>query len=273
MQSLELAVLEHPHEGLGGLFLPSVLSPPTQQTSHRSWRAPAGAGGGSPRERHLEEKPTSLPIASVRDKTTFRKKKISVECSGQALAQEKLSSIPRGPAQWLGAGISPVSLSQNSPHCLRRLHGLPRAEGSGSRNCCPHGGGSVTVPGAWCWRRAAVKPWNEVSPCLCRGRSPHSRPWGTPGGLAALQRRQGGKGAGHSWAGASWKLMRLDSWPGLFPAAAGSGSSGVSALVAPAASSSSSSMLGQADWSSTRFSRSFRAFSASCLQDKGTWAG
>lgn len=35
-QSLDLAVLEHSHEGLGGLFLPTVLSPPTQ-TSHWSW--------------------------------------------------------------------------------------------------------------------------------------------------------------------------------------------------------------------------------------------
>lgn len=89
MQSPELAVLEHRHEGLGGLFLPSVLSPPTQKTSHPSWQAPAGPGGGSPCERHLEEKPTSLPIASVRDKTTFGKEKISVECSGKALAQRR----------------------------------------------------------------------------------------------------------------------------------------------------------------------------------------
>lgn len=89
MQSLQLSLLEHHQEGLGGLFLPSVLSPPTQQTSHQSWPAPAGAGGGSPQERHSEEKPTSLPIASVKDKTTFRKEEISVECSGQALAQRR----------------------------------------------------------------------------------------------------------------------------------------------------------------------------------------
>lgn len=48
-----------------------------------------GQGESSPRERHSEEKPTSLPIASVRDKTTFRKEEISVECSGQALAQRR----------------------------------------------------------------------------------------------------------------------------------------------------------------------------------------
>lgn len=77
--------------------------------------------------------------------------------------------------------------------------------------------------------------------------------------------------AGHSWDGASWKVMRLDSWLAPLPAAAGSGSSGLSAFTA--ASSSSSSMLGQADWSSTRFSRSFRAFRASCLQNKGRRAG
>lgn len=66
--------------------------------------------------------------------------------------------------------------------------------------------------------------------------------------------------------------MRLDSWPAPFPAVPGSGSSGLSAFAA-AASSSSSSMLGQADWSSTRFSRSFSAFRASCLQGKGRRAG
>lgn len=36
-----------------------------------------------------KRKPTSLPIASVKNKTTFRKEKISVECSGQALAQRR----------------------------------------------------------------------------------------------------------------------------------------------------------------------------------------
>lgn len=39
-------------------------------------------------------------------------------------------------------------------------------------------------------------------------------------------------------------------------------------LTSSSSSSSSSSMLGQADWSSTRFSRSFRALRASCLQGK-----
>lgn len=78
--------------------------------------------------------------------------------------------------------------------------------------------------------------------------------------------------AGHSWDGASWKVMRLDSWPEPLPAALGSGNSGVSAF-ATTASSSSSSMLGQADWSSTRFSRSFRAFRASCLRGKGRQVG
>lgn len=68
-------MLEHHHVGLGGLFLPSVLSPPTQQTSHRPWRAPAGAGGGSPWERPSEEKPTSLPIASVRTKLPSERRK------------------------------------------------------------------------------------------------------------------------------------------------------------------------------------------------------
>lgn len=92
-------------------------------------------------------------------------------------------------------------------------------------------------------------------------------------GISSSPTETGREGAAHSWAGASWKLMRLDSWLGLFPATPGSGSSGLSAFAAAAASSSSSSMLGQADWSSTRFSRSFKAFRASCLQDKGVWAG
>lgn len=42
-----------------------------------------------------------------------------------------------------------------------------------------------------------------------------------------------------------------------------------SVLPSSSSSSSSSSMLGQADWSSTRFRRSFRALSASCLKGKG----
>lgn len=42
----------------------------------------------------------------------------------------------------------------------------------------------------------------------------------------------------------------------------------MSVLTSSSSSSSSSSMLGQADWSSTRFRRSFRALSASCLECK-----
>lgn len=42
----------------------------------------------------------------------------------------------------------------------------------------------------------------------------------------------------------------------------------VSVLTSSSSSSSSSSMLGQADWSSTRFRRSFRAFRASCLDER-----
>lgn len=42
----------------------------------------------------------------------------------------------------------------------------------------------------------------------------------------------------------------------------------VSVLTSSSSSSSSSSMLGQADWSSTRFRRSFRALRASCLKRK-----
>lgn len=42
-----------------------------------------------------------------------------------------------------------------------------------------------------------------------------------------------------------------------------------SVRTSSSSSSSSSSMLGQADWSSTRFRRSFKALSASCLQYKG----
>lgn len=84
----------------------------------------------------------------------------------------------------------------------------------------------------------------------------------------------GGVLAGHSWDGASWKVMRLDSWLVPFPAVPGSGSNGLSAFATTTAvSSSSSSMLGQADWSSTRFSRSFRAFRASCLWGKGRQVG
>ncbi len=43
----------------------------------------------------------------------------------------------------------------------------------------------------------------------------------------------------------------------------------VSVLTSSSSSSSSSSMLGQADWSSTRFRRSFRALRASCLEGRG----
>lgn len=45
-------------------------------------------------------------------------------------------------------------------------------------------------------------------------------------------------------------------------------SGSVLVLTSSSSSSSSSSMLGQADWSSTRFSRSFRALRASCLRGK-----
>lgn len=45
-------------------------------------------------------------------------------------------------------------------------------------------------------------------------------------------------------------------------------SGSVSVLTSSSSSSSSSSILGQADWSSTRFRRSFRALSASCLEGK-----
>lgn len=45
-------------------------------------------------------------------------------------------------------------------------------------------------------------------------------------------------------------------------------SGSVLVLTSSSSSSSSSSMLGQADWSSTRFSRSFRALRASCLEGK-----
>lgn len=44
----------------------------------------------------------------------------------------------------------------------------------------------------------------------------------------------------------------------------------VSDLTSSSSSSSSSSMLGQADWSSTRFRRSFRALRASCLEGEQT---
>lgn len=43
----------------------------------------------------------------------------------------------------------------------------------------------------------------------------------------------------------------------------------VSVRISSTSSSSSSSMLGQADWSSTRFKRSLRALRASCLQRGG----
>lgn len=43
----------------------------------------------------------------------------------------------------------------------------------------------------------------------------------------------------------------------------------VSVLTSSSSSSSSSSILGQADWSSTRLRRSFRALSASCLEGRG----
>lgn len=48
-------------------------------------------------------------------------------------------------------------------------------------------------------------------------------------------------------------------------------SGSVSVMTSSSSSSSSSSILGQADWSSTRFRRSFRALSASCLE--GKWGG
>lgn len=47
----------------------------------------------------------------------------------------------------------------------------------------------------------------------------------------------------------------------------------VSVRTSSSSSSSSSSMLGQADWSSTRFRRSFRALRASCLEGRADgWA-
>lgn len=195
-------------------------------------------------------------------------------CEGEARNHCRLCSCMG--KQWPGAGISTMSPPRAAG---ADVHRLLCAEESGSRIPRPCGGGSVVVLRARCWPRAAAKHWNEVAPCLCRGRSPHTHRafwwWGARRGSVALQQRPGREGgsvsAGHSCDGASWKVMRLDSWLEPFPAAPGSGSSGLSVLTVT--SSSSSSMLGQADWSSTRFSRSFRAFRASCLWGKGRQAG
>lgn len=63
---------------------------------------------------------------------------------------------------------------------------------------------------------------------------------------------------------AASKVIRLDSGAAPGPESAGALSKGGGpSTLAPA--SSSSSMLGQTDWSSTLFSRSLRAFRASCL--------
>lgn len=68
----------------------------------------------------------------------------------------------------------------------------------------------------------------------------------------------------YSFGEAASKVIRLDSGATPFPGSVWALSEGRGlSTLAPA--SSSSSMLGQTDWSSTLFSRSLRAFRASCL--------
>lgn len=120
----------------------------------------------------------------------------------------------------------------------------------------------------------AVTRQQESWVVLARARRPR-RPRQTSSRASALRRRQVGQQVtpkvwSYSFGGAASKVIRLDSGAAPFPGTVGtlSESRGLSTL-APA-SSSSSSMLGQTGWSSTLFSRSLRAFRASCLgQRKG----
>lgn len=72
-------------------------------------------------------------------------------------------------------------------------------------------------------------------------------------------------GLDYSFGEAASKVIRLDSGAAPFPGSVGTLSEGRGMSTLAPASSSSSSMLGQTDWSSTLFSRSLRAFRASCL--------
>ena len=152
--------------------------PPAWQTSHRSRRAPARAGRGSPRERDSEKKPASLPVPSVRDKTTFRKEEISVERSGQPPAQRRseealLTLLLRGQAQWPRGRDQPhVPLPERAPLPVLTSMACPAPRGA-AREPRPCGDGSGRVLGARCWPRAATKHWNEVAPLpLPREESP-----------------------------------------------------------------------------------------------------
>lgn len=117
------------------------------------------------------------------------------------------------------------------------------------REAEPRGSEVAPAPGS----AASPQAVSRVGTCS----SPTEPGWGERGSAAAA----------HGWDGASSKVIRLLSCPAAFPATLASGSSGPSLFTTT--SSSSSSMLGQAVWSSTRFSRSFSAFRASCLQSKG----
>lgn len=69
----------------------------------------------------------------------------------------------------------------------------------------------------------------------------------------------------YSFGEAASKVIRLDSGAAPCPKSVGALPEGGGLSTLAPASSSSSSMLGQTDWSSTLFSRSLRAFRASCL--------
>lgn len=163
--------------------------------------------------------------------------------------RREIPSWPSAEASGNGAGpygsVPGLPLEQSPQH----RHPPPREEPQPHRQAEPRGSEVAPAPGS----AASPQAVSRVGTCS----SPTEPGWGERGSAAAA----------HGWDGASSKVIRLLSWPAAFPATLASGSSGPSLFTTT--SSSSSSMLGQAVWSSTRFSRSFSAFRASCLQSKG----
>lgn len=158
----------------------------------------------------------------------------------------------------LGAGGQPARTGPRSPSGRKLPARASTSTLGGQREAEPHG---TQALGAGL--RQPLSPGRERP----RRQRPRAGVGGSP---AELGREDGaGRAAAHGWDGASSKLIRLLSWLAAFPAVADSVGGGPSLFTTT--SSSSSSMLGHAVWSSTRFSRSFSAFRASCLQGKIGW--
>lgn len=121
-------------------------------------------------------------------------------------AEEKRGSTADFTPAWassgLGQGSAPCPLPEQPLLLVLTSMGCP-VPTRAARGSCPCGGGSAVVLGARCWLRAAAKHWNEVAPCLCRGRSPRAHTTGVSSSPTEMGQEGGSVSAGHSCDGAS----------------------------------------------------------------------